>query len=643
MPDSIQGVIANRIDRLQPRHQLTLKISSVIGRLFPMRVLCDIFPIEPERCCLAEWLDELTGLDFTLVETPEPDLAYLFKHVIIKDVSYDMMLFAHRRQLHERIARWYEDKHADDLSPYYPLLAHHWRRAEIKGKAIDYLEAAGAQAIRSGAYQEAVFFLQEAVRLDNTPEEQTAGLCGTARRAHWLSTLGEAYLGLGRLVESREHTERALRLLGYPLPGTRTRLVGQFALQLSLQALHLIAPSWFTGRSREAPDILRWTSRAYDVTCQVCYYSQDVILGTFSAVTALNLAEASGPCPELARTCGTMCIVAGMIPLHALAEAYGRRAWKIALVIDDLSTRAWVSQMVGMYWLTVGRWDESREKLALAVESSRRLGDWRRWEESLAELARLEYLQGDFLLGAKLFEEVGCVARQQGHEQALGWSLHGHSTCLLRAGRLNEAAGMLEKSPALQPGYANVADTILGLGLSALARLRLEQFDVAGQEAEGTLCRIERTRPMANFNMEGYAAAAEVFLTLWERSQYQAGRTPPLVAERAYSACKNLRRFATIFPMAQPRAWAWWGWLQSLSGRPGRASVSWSIALQHAERLRMPFELGLIHREIGRHARVGASLRQVNLQRAAEIFTRLGAHDDLGRLNELEQLTTPAP
>ena len=586
-------------------HQLTLKVSSVIGRLFPMCVLRDIYPIESDRSRLLELLDDLTDFDFTLREAPEPDLAFLFKHVTIQEVSYDMLLFARRRQLHESIARWYEQTHSADLSAFYPLLAHHWTRAEVACKAIDYLEVAGAQAMRGGAYQEAVLFLRDAIRLDPGDGTEGSGLCGGVRRAQWQAKLGEAYLGLGRLVDSREHTALALQLLGHPLPGTRTQLVAQFAIELARQAMHWLAPSWFLGRSREAIEILRWSARACDVACQICYYSQEVAPGAFSALRALNLAEASGPCPELARSYGTMCIMAGMVPLHSLAEAYGRRAQETALLIDDLSTRAWVAQAIGMYWLTVGRWQQSREKLTEAVDTTRRLGDWRRWEESLTELARLEFLQGDFQLGARLFQEVESVARQRGHDQVVGWSLHGQSTCLLRLGQTERAAGMLKTSPALEPGYTNIADMILGRGLLALARLLLGHCDLARQDAEEALRLMEQTRPMANFNMEGYAATAEVFLTLWEQSVQTFGSAPRPLRAQAHTACKSLRQFARVFPMAQPRAWAWWGWLQYLSRRPRQARSSWRAAMWHAQELKMPFEEALIHREIGRHAGPG--------------------------------------
>ena len=184
LPDSIQGVITNRIDRLQPSQQLTLKISSVIGHLFPLRVLRDIFPIELERQRLPKLLDELNGLGFTLLVDPsEAEISYLFKHLTTKEVAYDMLLFAHRRQIHRCIAAWYERTHSANLSTCYPLLAYHWSRAGEEDKAIDALERAGEQALRGGAYREAVSFLIEASVHDDRARSRCTGPGGTSRHA----------------------------------------------------------------------------------------------------------------------------------------------------------------------------------------------------------------------------------------------------------------------------------------------------------------------------------------------------------------------------------------------------------------------------------------------------------------------------
>src|SRR5207248_7019245 len=58
-PDTVQGVVTSRIDRLGPAEQLTLKVASVIGRVFPLRILRDLYPIEEDRASLPTHLHRL--------------------------------------------------------------------------------------------------------------------------------------------------------------------------------------------------------------------------------------------------------------------------------------------------------------------------------------------------------------------------------------------------------------------------------------------------------------------------------------------------------------------------------------------------------------------------------------------------------
>jgi predicted ATPase/class 3 adenylate cyclase len=163
-PDTIQGVITSRIDRLAPSQQLALKVASVIGRLFTLRTLHDIYPVASEQTDLVQDLHNLQRRDLTHMNTPAPDLSYLFKHVITQEVAYSLMLFAQRRALHRTVAEWYE-RTFEDLSPFYPVLAHHWSRAEVTDRAVDYLEKAAAQAHNIGMPRESVAFGLEAARL----------------------------------------------------------------------------------------------------------------------------------------------------------------------------------------------------------------------------------------------------------------------------------------------------------------------------------------------------------------------------------------------------------------------------------------------------------------------------------------------
>ena len=75
-------------------------------------------------------------------------------------------MFQQRRDLHRLVAEWYERTFGEDLSPHYPLLSHHWRVAEDTDNQIKYLELAGEQAMRNGAYRDAINFFLELIALN---------------------------------------------------------------------------------------------------------------------------------------------------------------------------------------------------------------------------------------------------------------------------------------------------------------------------------------------------------------------------------------------------------------------------------------------------------------------------------------------
>ncbi len=156
---NVKSVIRSRIDRLEPQQQLTLKVASVIGRVFASRVLRDIYPQDHSKSELPTYLESLHRLDITPMQTSEPELSYLFKHIMTQEVTYKLMLVSMRKELHRAAAAWYEAAYTDDLSPFYQQLVYHWRMAKDDRKAIDYLEKAGESALNSYANKEAIDFL----------------------------------------------------------------------------------------------------------------------------------------------------------------------------------------------------------------------------------------------------------------------------------------------------------------------------------------------------------------------------------------------------------------------------------------------------------------------------------------------------
>ena len=156
------------LDQLSPAQQLSLKTASVIGRVFSLAVLKDIFPDEHERSHISDHIASLIQLKLIAPAAGDGNPIYTFVDAATQDAAYHQMLFAQRRQLHRAIADQCERVHADDLSPYYSTLARHWRAANEPARAVQCLELAAEQARKCGAFEDAQRYLNESLAIDAT-------------------------------------------------------------------------------------------------------------------------------------------------------------------------------------------------------------------------------------------------------------------------------------------------------------------------------------------------------------------------------------------------------------------------------------------------------------------------------------------
>jgi class 3 adenylate cyclase/tetratricopeptide (TPR) repeat protein len=636
-PDTVQGILANRIDRLTPQQQLTLKVASVIGRVFAVHVLRDIHPVEADKPRLPDYLNTLERLDFTPRSMPYSDERYFFKHVITREVAYNLMLFAQRRALHRAIAEWHERTHSDDLAPHYSTLAYHWRYALDDAqpdpgqviKALDYLEKAGEQAQRGGSYREAVEFFSQVVSLEN--DQKKLNLVSALRLAHWERMLGEAYSGLGRNPEARQHVDQALMLLDQPESMTPLQLGAGLLLETLRQVWHRVQPNEneHIKRHIEINETTLEVIRVYSLQATL-----DVLINEFDTSTVyanlrvLNLAEAAGePSPELAQVYGLMCVTAGAIPWHAQARRYGKLTRQTADSLDNLPTLALVLSTVSIYYIGIGQWALAKAGFEQATEIFERLGDRRNWALNLTALCFLAGYQGDFAHWEEMASKIYQVAHANEHVEHQAWGLSGQAMTLMRRGQLEQAAKAMN---AAMPLFASLPASDLGgifvQGTLALLCLRQGLLDRARQVADTTSRLLSKTSIPYFTLFDSYAAVADVYLTLWEGELLQASANSEM-RFLARQACKSLYRFARTYPIGQPHAWLCRGLYEWLNGRPARAQRAWLRSIAQAEQLAMPYEEGLAHYELGRH--VTGDERQIHLTRAIEIFERLDTQYDL--------------
>jgi class 3 adenylate cyclase len=168
VPETIQGIIMARLDRLGDDGKYTVQLASVIGRQFLVRLLARVAG-SSER--LDGLLRELQALEIIYEQGLLPEPAYIFKHAVIQDVAYNSLLMQRRKALHRAVGEAIEELYQDRLEEHYAELAHHFTQGEVWDKALGYLRQAGAKAAAQSAHREAVAYMEQALAvLQHLPE-----------------------------------------------------------------------------------------------------------------------------------------------------------------------------------------------------------------------------------------------------------------------------------------------------------------------------------------------------------------------------------------------------------------------------------------------------------------------------------------
>ena len=167
IPDSLQALIAARLDRLEPDAVLTLQVASVIGRSFSLKLLDAILQEQPLKLQAHDQLTKLEAVDLIQVEQVKPELIYQFKHALLHHAVYTNMDEKEKIQWHHRVGTKLEEVYHDQIEKVASQLAHHFIQAKHPKKAIEYLHMTGKIALDAYASIEAETYLTQAIQMAN--------------------------------------------------------------------------------------------------------------------------------------------------------------------------------------------------------------------------------------------------------------------------------------------------------------------------------------------------------------------------------------------------------------------------------------------------------------------------------------------
>jgi class 3 adenylate cyclase/tetratricopeptide (TPR) repeat protein len=297
LPDTVQGLIAARLDTLPPHRKSLLQDAAVVGKVFWAGALEAMGEREGEG--VRDGLHQLARKELlrpARLSSVEGQSEYAFWHALIRDVAYGQIPRSARAAKHLAVADWIEEMAGARLIDHSELLAHHTTEAialgqasgasrdpELELRAARFLVLAGDRALELdvGAavarYTQALELLTQGteehgltlLKLADTrsmagrfeaarahaeaaaSELDAVGAARSAARAY--SLLGNVYFQLGGADRMRAALDRSLELLEPLSPGPEH--VETYGRMSSLEAL--------SGRSPEAS--LEWAERAIDL------------------------------------------------------------------------------------------------------------------------------------------------------------------------------------------------------------------------------------------------------------------------------------------------------------------------------------------------------------------------------------------
>ncbi|MAQ13271.1 MAG: hypothetical protein CMN30_00525 [Sandaracinus sp.] len=160
VPRSLRGIISGRLERLGEDERAILRLAAVVGGRFHVAMLAHVTQLPRER--VGEVLEGLVGREI-LVQTGAEEMG--FAHGLVPEIVRSQLPLDARRQLHAAVAESFEAVYPDHLDELAERLAHHYREAGKRSRAIDYLVRAADRLEGEFALGGAVGMLARAIEM----------------------------------------------------------------------------------------------------------------------------------------------------------------------------------------------------------------------------------------------------------------------------------------------------------------------------------------------------------------------------------------------------------------------------------------------------------------------------------------------
>ena len=502
LPDTVQGVIASRIDLLSAQDKRAIQDAAVVGRTFWAAGVERLGTSDAGRT-----IDSLVAKGLVRERdgsSIEGEREFAFNHVLTRDVAYASIPKARRAAAHALVGAWMEEGTSGRAEEFAEILAHHFSLAGDRDRTARYALLAGQRLLRVFAAEDAIAWFDRAMVAADPAEPGMRAQVALAR--------GGAKEQLGRYEEARTDYETAFA----EAEGASDRSTAARAYAASTHALMML-DRYDEGEQRLSEALSRAGAAGLgDVEARLLYTAGGIRFGRGEFAEALPLHERA---LAVARAAGD--VEGQALAHHGLCEnyffqgpfeqglAHGNEADRL---FRELGQRQMVAHNAYMLaWLLgfSGRPDEALEVVEASIETSHEIGSAR--EEAFAlfdrsevnlsagrlDVALADAERGTLILvelGLSRGELIGCNVLNEVAAEA--WDL---DSIVDRARRAMEISGTL-------PG---TFQRVIALGFAAWAAL------AGGDRAEAELLLAEARSIEHAFLDLAWGARLEVQLWEW--------------------------------------------------------------------------------------------------------------------------------
>ena len=458
LPDSLQRLVLSHVDQLSESQKITIKVASVIGRVFRAAWLYGVYPELGDASRILTDLETLHQQEWVQHESGQAELIYLFRQVITQSVTYESLPHALKAVLHEQIGKFIETRYPTTLDQYLDLLAYHYDRSNNLEKRLTYLRKAGEAAQADYANTVAIDYFTRL--LPDLPEAEQATIL--LKLGQVLDTVGDYEAAEGRfqtalMLATAQHD--------YESVAQSEIALGELGRK---QSRYEAAADHFGKAQAVAAAHNDQSSLAKALACagSLALYRGDYAAAHSNYTQGLTIrrqlndqSQIAGSLNDLAITAANQGDFAQASALFSESLAIRRELHQRFGVANSLNNLGELAQLQQQY-------AQARTYLEEAVVTLREIGDKWSLGNALVNLANVLRAQGDYTAAYPLYQESLQINRDLNDRWMLAYLLENIGVLLALLGAATDAVQLT--------GAASALREVIGTPLSPAEQTQLE-------------------------------------------------------------------------------------------------------------------------------------------------------------------------